>query len=181
MSDVCMKNKLKIITIFIGCLLFRLLPLRAPNVEPIMASVMPLGRKYGALTGFLFGFLSIVIYDLFTHFGAWTWVTAITYGFIGMVSFFYFKKFQTSVFNFAVFAFFATIIFDLITGVLFAPMFGQTMLNALIMQIPFTALHLAGNIGFSLTLSPLINKWLASEQFFALKKISARQDLAEIN
>lgn len=164
-----MLNKFKIFTVFIGCLLFRLLPLRAPNVEPIMASIMPLGRKFGALTGFLFGFLSIIIYDLFTHFGAWTWTVSITYGLVGIASFFYFKRFKSSAFNFAVFAFFATIIFDLITGVLFAPMFGQTMLNALVMQIPFTALHLAGNIGFALTLSPLINKWLASEQFFALK------------
>lgn len=176
-----MANKFKIFTVFVGCLLFRLLPLRAPNVEPIMASVMPLGRKFGALTGFLFSFLSIIIYDLLTHFGTWTWTVSITYGLIGMVSFFYFKKFKSSAFNFAVFAFFATIVFDLITGVLFAPMFGQNMLNALMMQIPFTALHLAGNIGFALTLSPLLNKWLASEQFFALNKISARKDLAEIN
>ncbi len=134
---------------------------------------MPLSRKYGALAGFFFGFLSIVIYDSLTHFGAWTWVAGIAYGLIGMVSYFYFKRFQTSVLNFAVFAFFATIVYDLITGVLFAPMFGQTILNALVMQIPFTALHLAGNIGFAVTLSPLINKWLASGQLFALKKSSS--------
>ena len=167
-----MKDKLKVFIIFIGCLLFRLIPLRAPNVEPIMASIMPLGRKYGALIGFLFGFLSIVIYDTLTHLGAWTWTAGITYGLIGIASFFYFKKFKTSAFNFVLFAFFATIVFDFITGILFAPMFGQTMLNAFIMQIPFTALHLAGNIGFALTLSPLINKWLASNEFFSLKKVS---------
>lgn len=167
-----MLNKFKIFIIFLGVLLFRLLPFRAPNVEPIMASIMPIGRKYGALWGFLFGFLSIFLYDSITYFGPWTWTTGITYGFIGMASFFYFKKFKTSIFNFAVFAFFTTIAFDLITGVLFAPIFGQTMWNAFILQIPFTALHLAGNIGFALTLSPLINKWLTSEQFFALKKSS---------
>ncbi len=167
-----MKNKLKIITIFASCLLFRLIPLRAPNVEPIMTSIMPLGRKYGAFLGFAFGFLSIFIYDLLTHFGSWTWIAAITYGLVGMASYLYFKKFNSSILNFAVFAFFATIFFDLITGVLFAPIFGQTILNALIMQIPFTALHLAGNIGFALTLSPLINKWLVSSQFFALKESS---------
>jgi hypothetical protein len=87
-----------------------------------------------------------------------------------MASFFYFKKFQASVLNFAIFSFFATIIYDLVTGVLFAPMFGQSMLNTLIMQIPFTALHLAGNIGFALTLSPFLNKWLASSQIFTLKE-----------
>jgi uncharacterized membrane protein len=159
-----MKNKAKIFIIFVGCLLFRLIPLRAPNVEPIMASIMPIGKKYGAFLGFAFGFLSIFLYDLLTHFGSWTWTVGITYGLIGIASFFYFKKFKASVFNFAIFAFFATIIFDLITGVLFAPMFEQTMLNALILQIPFTALHLAGNIGFALTLSPILNKWLVAKE-----------------
>ena len=170
-------QKFKVFIIFIGSLLFRLIPLRAPNVEPIMASIMPLGRKYGALLSFLFGFLSIVVYDLLTHFGTWTWVAGFTYGFIGMASSLYFKKFKTSIFQFAIFAFFATIIFDLITGVLFAPMFGQNILNALIMQIPFTALHLAGNIGFAITLSPLINKWLVSKEFFSIRK---NHSLAEV-
>lgn len=164
-----MKNKLKIFIMFAGCLLFRLIPLRAPNIEPIMASLMPLGRKYGAFTTFAFGFLSIFLYDVLTHFGVWTWMVGITYGFVGVASFFYFKKFKSSVSNFMAFSFFATIAFDLITGVLFAPMFGQTIWNAFVLQIPFTALHLAGNIGFAITLSPLIDKWLASEQFFSLK------------
>ena len=165
-----MKDKFKILIVFVGCFLFRLIPFRAPNVEPIMASIMPLGRKYGALMAFLFGFLSMFLFDSMTHFGPWTWEGSITYGLIGLASTFYFKEFKTSGFNFAVFAFFATIFFDLITGVLFAPMFGQTIFNALILQIPFTLLHLAGNIGFALTLSPLINKWLLREQLFAFKR-----------
>ena len=165
-----MRNKIKIFIIFVGCLFFRLIPLRAPNVEPIMASIMPIGKKYGAFLGFAFGFLSIFLYDLLTHFGSWTWTVGITYGLIGMVSFFYFKKFKTSALNFAIFAFFATIIFDFITGVLFAPMFGQTMSSAFVLQIPFTMLHLAGNLGFALTLSPILNKWLLSEQLFSLKR-----------
>ena len=174
-----MKDKFKIFTIFTGSLLFRLIPFRAPNVEPIMASIMPLGRRYGALLGFLFGFLSIVIYDGLTNFGDWTWITAITYGIIGAFSSLYFKKFKSSAFNFALYAFFATIVFDLVTGVFFAPIFGQTMFNALILQIPFTALHLAGNIGFALTLSPLINKWLISKKFFStisIKQVPVKQN-----
>ena len=128
-----------------------------------MASLMPIGKKYGAWLGFAFGFLSIFLYDLLTHFGSWTWTVGITYGLVGAASFFYFKKFKSSVFNFALFAFFATIIFDFITGVLFAPMFGQTMVSAFFLQIPFTMLHLVGNIGFALTLSPILNKWLTAE------------------
>lgn len=167
-----MRNKFKILIVFVGCLLFRLLPLRAPNVEPIMASIMPLGRKYGTMVGFLFGFLSIFLYDAITHFGSWTWIAGITYGLIGAVSALYFTKAKSSIFNFALFAFFATIFYDLITGVLFAPIFGQTILTALVLQIPFTLLHLAGNIGFAITLSPILNKWFVSEKVFSPKKFS---------
>jgi len=165
-----MKEKIKILTIFLGCFLFRLLPFRAPNVEPLMASIMPISRKYGAFFSFLFGFLSIFIYDFVTHFGSWTLTVGITYGFVGIAAYFYFNKFKASVLNFAVFAFFATIIFDLITGVMIAPLFGENLLTALVLQIPFTLLHLAGNVGFALTLSPLLNKWLVSERLFSFKK-----------
>src|SRR3990167_220167 len=122
-----MTNKFKIFIIFIGCLLLRLLPLRAPNVEPIMASIMPLSRKYGVIFGFLFGFLSIFIYDLLTNYGSWTWIAGITYGTVGAVSALYFNKSKSlpasggqRAFDYAVFAFFATIVFDIITGILFA-------------------------------------------------------------
>jgi uncharacterized membrane protein len=174
-----MKAKFKILLVFLGCLLFRLLPLRAPNVEPIMASIMPLGRKYGAMTGFLFGFLSIILYDAVTHFGSWTWIAGITYGLIGAVSAWYFSKVhpekggaKSSILNFAVFAFLATIVFDFVTGVLFAPIFHESMMTALVLQIPFTLLHLAGNIGFAVTLSPILNKWLASEKVLVQKKFA---------
>lgn len=136
-----------------------------------MASIMPIGRKYGALLAFLFGSVSMVLYDILTDkVGHWTWTTAISYGIIGVVSVFYFKRYKASPFNFAVFAFVGTIFFDIVTGILFAPLFGQTMFNAFIMQIPFTALHLAGNIGFALTLSPILNKWLLSKESFRLQK-----------
>ena len=163
-----MSKKLKIFIVFAGCMLFRLLPLRAPNVEPIMASIMPLGRRYGTLWAFLFGVVSIVLYDLLTNFGSWTFTVAIAYGLTGVASSLYFKKVQSSPINFAIFAFFATIAFDLFTGVLVAPFLGQNMYTALMLQIPFTLLHLAGNIGFTLTLSPLLDKWFATSKIFSL-------------
>lgn len=116
------------------------------------------------MVGFAFGFFSVIFYDLLTNFGIWTWIVAITYGLIGALSYFYFKKYQASRKNFVFFAFSATIVFDLITGVLFAPIFGETILNAFVLQIPFTVLHLAGNIGFAFFLSPILNKWLLSEE-----------------
>ena len=156
-----LQNKIKILIIFLGCFLLRLIPFRAPNIEPIMASMMPISKKYGYVAAFFFSFLSIFLYDTITHFGPWTWIAGITYGLIGISSVFYFKKFKSSISNFAIFAFFATIVFDLITGVIFAPIFHESMFTALVLQIPFTILHLAGNIGFALTLSPILNKWLS--------------------
>jgi len=167
-----MKARFKILIIFAGCLLFRLLPLRAPNVEPIMASLMPLGRRFGALSAFLFGFFSIFLYDAVTHFGSWTWIAGLTYGAIGALSVLYFKNVKTSALSFALFAALATIVYDIITGVLFAPMFHQTMATALVLQIPFTLLHLAGNIGFALTLSPILHHW-----FFAEKTIKTTRSV----
>jgi uncharacterized membrane protein len=162
-------KKVKFFIIFIGCMLFRLIPLRAPNLEPIMASVMPMSRKYGLFFSFIFSFLSIFLYDLMTNFGSWTWIVSITYGLVGVGSYFYFNKFKNSILNFVIFSFFATIIFDLITGVFVAPFFGQNIINAFMLQIPFTLLHLAGNIGFAVTLSPIISRWVYSEKMFLLK------------
>lgn len=160
----------KIFIIFIGILLFRLLPLRAPNLEPMMASIMPIGRKYGSIFTFFFAVIGMVLYDLLTNAGSWTYTTAIAYGVVALVTPFYFKKYEASPTNFAIFAFVATIFYDLVTGVLVAPLIGQSVLTALALQIPFTALHLAGNIGFALTLSPLINRWLLSPKLFNLKR-----------
>jgi uncharacterized membrane protein len=168
-----MKNRFKIFTVFVGCFLFRLLPLRAPNLEPIMASLMPVSRKYGYISSFLFGFVSIVLYDVVTgHIGIWTWTTSIAYGIIGVFSVLFFKKYSSKTSNFVIFAFVGTIFFDIVTGILFAPYFGQSMWSATVMQIPFTFLHLAGNIGFAVTLSPILNRWFFSERFFSFKKVS---------
>ena len=61
-----MKNWLKYTIAFLGVLIIRLIPFRAPNLEPIMATIMPLGKRYGAYGAFIFGVLSIVIYDSIT-------------------------------------------------------------------------------------------------------------------
>jgi uncharacterized membrane protein len=166
-----MIERIKILTVFIGCFFLRLIPVRAPNLEPIMASLMPLSRKYGMAVAFFFSFLSMVLYDFVTgHVGLWTWTTSITYGIIGVFSAIYFKKFKAKTSNFVIFAVVGTVFFDLVTGVLVAPLLGQSILNAALMQIPFTILHLAGNIGLAIMLSPLLNKWFLSENIFFSKK-----------
>jgi uncharacterized membrane protein len=152
------KNWLKFIIGFIFCLLIRLIPFRPPNIEPILATGMPFGRAYGAYAGFLFAFFSIVFYDLITNtLGLWTVITASTYGVLGFVSFFYFKKFQANALGYVSFAVIGTLFFDAVTGLSIGPLFfHQSFQGALWGQIPFTLWHLLSNVSFALVLSPAI-------------------------
>ena len=158
------KNWSKYILGFIGVLFIRLIPFRAPNIEPILAAQMPFARKYGVFSSFLFGFLSITIYDLFTSgIGVWTLVTAIAYGLLGIGAS-YFLKNRSGWKNYAIYAIIGTILYDAVTGVTIGPIFfDQPFIASLIGQIPFTALDLLGNVSFAIILSPVIEMWISKE------------------
>jgi len=60
-----------------------------------------------------------------------------------------------------------------VTGLTLGPLFfNQPFAIALAGQVPFTALHLLGNVGLAFFVSPLVNKWistpLAVDKSFAL-------------
>ncbi|MEY2671880.1 MAG: hypothetical protein RL687_297 [Candidatus Parcubacteria bacterium] len=135
-----------------------------------MAMVMPMSRTYGGLYSFLFGFLSIAVYDMFTvGFGVWTLVAGIAYGLVGFGASVYFAN-RTGWKSYAKYAFFATIVFDLVTGLSMGPLFfGQPFLAAVIGQIPFTAIHLLSNVSFAIVLSPMIEKWVMKESSLSVK------------
>lgn len=158
------KNPIKIISLFTVGLLVRLLPFRAPNLEPIMAMLMPTARKYGSIYAFLFGFLSIALYDSMTAgFGVWTLIAGLAYGLVGIGASLYFKN-RTGWKNYVKYAFVATIAFDALTGLTMGPIFfGQPFIAALIGQIPFTAIHLLSNVSFAIVLSPMIERWVMKE------------------
>lgn len=158
------KKWFKYIVGFGAVLLIRLVPFRAPNVEPILAIQMPFAKKYGILSSFLFGFFSITIYDLFTSgIGTWTIVTALAYGLLGIGAFYFFKN-RSGWKNYAIYAVVATIVYDAITGLTVGPIFfDQPLIAAFIGQIPFTALHLLGNVSFAIILSPVIEMWVSKE------------------
>ncbi len=168
-----MKNWTKTIIIFLSILAIRLIPFRAPNVEPIMASLMPLSKKYGGIYSFSFAFLSILIFDIFTSgIGIWTFITGLAYGFVGFGASFYFKN-RSGLKNYAIYAIVATIFYDAVTGLTIGPLFfGQSFSVSLIGQIPFTILHLLGNVSFAIVLSPVIERWiLKEEKSFVLNKV----------
>ncbi|MFA6515109.1 MAG: hypothetical protein WCT42_02480 [Candidatus Paceibacterota bacterium] len=156
-----MKSKTKYIVVFLSVFLFRLIPFRAPNVEPIMATIMPFGKVYGKLVTFAFGFLSIVLFDSVTSgLGIWTIITALAYGAVGLGASYYFKN-RSGWKSYASYALVATIIYDAVTGLTIGPLFfHQSFMVSVIGQIPFTLLHLLGNVSFAIVLSPAIEKWV---------------------
>jgi uncharacterized membrane protein len=161
-----MTDWLKYILTFAAVFAFRLLPFRAPNVEPILASVMPLSKRFGALSGILFGVLSIVLYDAVTSgWGAWTWVTALAYGTLGAASYFYFKNRSATTGNFVRFSIVGILFYDGVTGLTIGPLFnGQSFTAAFMGQIPFTVLHLLGAVTFAALVSPVLFRWFSMSE-----------------
>ena len=81
------------------------------------------------------------------------------YGLLGVFSYFYFKNRESKAWNYFKFAMVGTIIYDAISGLgIGTLMFGQSLSEAAIGQIPFTLSHLAGNLVFAVVLSPLVYK-----------------------
>ena len=167
------KNYFKFTLGLILCLLVRLLPFRAPNVEPILATTMPFARAYGAIAGFSFAVLSILLYDLVTGtLGVQTIFTVCAYGVLGFWSARYFKNKKGQGWNYVSFAIIGTLFYDAFTGLTVGPIFfHQTFWSSLVGQIPFTALHLVGNVAFAIILSPAIYGLLIKKK----KKDSPRQ------
>lgn len=166
METTLKNNYFKFTAGVVLCLLVRLIPFRAPNIEPILATVMPFSKHFGAFAGFSFGVISILLYDVLTNtLGIQTFFTAGAYGALGVWSAVYFNKNEANSWNFVRFALMGTLFFDIVTGLLVGPMFfNQTFTNALIGQIPFTILHLLGNISLALILSPAVYKLLVKKK-----------------
>ena len=156
--------------------LFRLIPFRLPNVEPMLATVMPFSKRYGPLGSFLFGFLGIVLFDAVTSgWGIWTLVTALAYGALGPAAHYFFKHREASVGNFLRFGIVGTIAYDAATGLTIGPIFtGQPFMLALVGQIPFTLLHLAGTVVFATFLSPVLYRWVVQNERFELSFLKKR-------
>ena len=159
---------LKIISGFALCLAFRLIPIRPPNIEPLLAMQMPFAKVHGRLVGFVFAFMSIFLFDfLVGKLGLWTLITGITYGILGIwsVSFFKIRKMQRL--NYVKFAIIGTLFFDAVTGLTIGPLFfGQSIMSAFVGQIPFTILHLIGSTTFAFFVSPLVYKYITTSCVF---------------
>ena len=139
-----------------------------------MATQMPFSKVYGAFYGFIFGAMSIVLYDALTSgLGIWTLITALSYGLVGLGASYYFKN-RSGWKQYALYAIFATILYDALTGLTLGPLFfGESFYTALIGQIPFTAMHLLGNVTFAIVLSPAIEMWAVKKSEVIVPVVSS--------
>ena len=169
-----MSTGLKYLIGWTAVFLFRLIPFRPPNFEPMLATVMPFSKRFGVWGSFLFGFLGIVLFDAITSgWGSWTWVTAMCYGLLGVAAHYYFIRREASVKNFLTFGIPATIVYDAIT-MFIGPIFEtQTVAAAVIGQIPFTLMHLAGTVVFSVLLSPVLYRWVIKNESLEFARLRA--------
>ncbi len=164
----------KFAVVFCACLLIRFVPFRPPNIEPILALQMPFAKAYGAWFGFIFGFSSIIVFDLITgSVGVWTIAAASMYGLLGIWSSSYLQNRANTQTTYIRFAIISTIVYDIATGCTLGPIFfNQPFMAAVVGQIPFTALHLLGNIGFAFLFSPALYRVLTTSKQYKAVAVS---------
>ncbi len=165
----------KFIIGLLATLVFRIFTpfLGLANISPLMSTILSGSKAYGKIAGAAYGFLSMFLLDLIMgKFGLWTWITAVTYALIGILASLYLKDKKANIRNFVVASIMFTLFFDLITGIFMGPiLFGQSILDATIGQIPFTLRHLIGNIIFAIIFAPWFYRKIMTNESYQLSKI----------
>lgn len=153
----------------------RLIP-HPPNIEPIMSTTMPYAKKWRWLGGFIFAMLSVLIYDVITGtLGKWSFFTAGMFGLIGIAAGLFFSRKESSIKNYIIFAVIATIVYDAVTGIgMGVLIFNMPLSVTVIGQIPFTLMHLAGNIVLGAIVSPLLYRWVVDNKNLETESVLAR-------
>ncbi|MCX6774139.1 MAG: hypothetical protein NTY68_04050 [Candidatus Micrarchaeota archaeon] len=171
-----LNNIFKYALLIVFCILIRFVP-RIPNVEPVMASILPVSKSHGRYAALIFGIFVMIIFDLLTSFGIWTIITAATYGIVGFVSAYYFKDREATGMNFIKFAIPATIAYDFITATFSMLPFGMSLEQIWLGQIPFTIMHLLGNVALCFFVSPLLYRYITENKSIELSSILQRKPL----
>jgi hypothetical protein len=89
----------------------------------------------------------------------WTLYCGAAYAALGFAAGSWLPKFKTSRWRFAGFAAAGVIAYDAVTAFAFALQFGQPLWATALAQIPFTALHLLGGVGFAFVASPALARY----------------------
>ena len=155
---------LKYVLSILFCNAYRLLRF-IPNNDPIMGCMLPFARNDKWWKAPLFAFATMVSFDFITmRVGVWTGVTAITYAGLAIMFHFTYKRIGTvKLKHYIGSGIVGVLIFDFITGVVAGPaMFGMSIAQAAIGQIPFTVMHLLTVTFFVLLITPILDRAVIS-------------------
>lgn len=136
-----------------------------PNSDPIMGFILPAAKNEPYWKAPLFAFATMFIFDFFTSgIGAWTFVTSAMYALIAIAAGLYFRNRKAGIFPYTKAAIGGVLAFDFVTGPLMsAVLFRQDFLLTLLMQIPFTAMHLVSGIFAIVLITPFFDAQCAKE------------------
>jgi hypothetical protein len=140
-----------------------------PNGDPIMGCMLPFSKQGNWWQGALFALLAMVSFDIITmKLGIWTVATALTYAGLGIMFHFAYRRIgKVKLRHYLGSGIAGVLIFDFVTGILLGPaMFGMSYAQAIVGQIPFTAMHLLTVTFFVLLLTPLIDRAIISNPSF---------------
>ena len=150
-----------------------MLPLPA-NFEPITATIMPYSRRMTMWVSMLLAVLSIFLYDLISgSFGVWSAFTAGSYALLCLFFAWVLKNKANNPMMYVLWGCVGTVLYDVVTAlVISSGIYGQGIVEVLVMQVPFTINHLLSTIVTGFVLSPLIDKWLVSGEEISFKVFS---------
>lgn len=145
-------------SLILGGAFARTLMVGLPNIEPVMLVTLVSGVKYGWKHGLITGFLVMMLSDMLIYgtvpyfalalplgiLATTSILTNTSYAFIGFLSGFF--RNRTRRVELVGLAAFLTIVYDLLTNMGIALVWGITIPHALLQGIPFMVLHLLGNI-----------------------------------
>jgi len=145
-----------------------------PNNDPIMGCMLPYAKQDKWWAAALFAFITMASFDALTGMvGIWTVVTASTYGALGILFHFIYKKVKKiNLKTYLGSGVLGVLIFDFITGPIMSSwLFQMPFEAAFIGQIPFTLLHLATVSGFIIILTPLLDKHIINSEHLEDSKV----------
>ena len=152
-----------------------MLPLPA-NFEPITATIMPYSRRMTLWVSMLLAVLSIFLYDLISgSFGVWSAFTAGSYALLCLFFAWVLKNKANNPMIYVLWGCVGTVLYDVVTAlVISSGIYGQGVVEVLVMQVPFTINHLLSTIVTGFLLSPVIDRWLVSGEEISFKVFSQK-------
>jgi hypothetical protein len=168
-------KQLKFLVSLVLILVVRMLPLPA-NFEPITATIMPYSRRMTMWVSMLLAVLSIFLYDLISgSFGVWSAFTAGSYALLCLFFAWVLKNKANNPMMYVLWGCVGTVLYDVVTAlVISSGIYGQGVVEVLVMQVPFTINHLLSTIVTGFLLSPVIDRWLVSGEEISFKVFSQK-------